>query len=212
MAGPHGVGGGSLMARQSERAAATREALLSAARDVFTTQGFSEASITEVVAVAKASVGSLYHHFGGKADLYLALFEDYQARQEARASAAVAAARAAGPATPVELFLAGSRAFLEGCWADRALARLFLSGGGPPGFELVSRRRYRDWMRLNELLLGNQEDPPGEPSTEVLVLVLTTVVSEAGAEVAVSDGPERARRVIDDVLTLIGRIAAPQGG
>ena len=32
-----------------------------------------------------ASVGSLYHHFGGKADLYLALFEDYAVRQEERA-------------------------------------------------------------------------------------------------------------------------------
>jgi AcrR family transcriptional regulator len=200
------------VARQSERAAATREALLSAAREVFTTAGFSEASVTEVVAVAGASVGSLYHHFGGKADLYLALVEDYQARQEGRASTAVAAARASGPVSPVGLFLAGSRAFLEGCWQDRALARLFLSGGGPAGFELVSRRRFRDWMRLNELLLGHQEDQPGEPSTEVLVMVLTTVVAEAGAEVAVSDGPERARQVIDDVLTLIGRIATPQRG
>jgi len=200
------------VARQSERAAATREALLSAAREVFTTAGFSEASVTEVVAVAGASVGSLYHHFGGKADLYLALFEDYQARQEERASTAVAAARASGSVSPVGLFLAGSRAFLDGCWQDRALARLFLSGGGPAGFELVSRRRYRDWMRLNELLLGHQEDQPGEPSTEVLVMVLTTVVAEAGAEVAVSDGPDRARQVIDDVLTLIGRIATPQRG
>ncbi len=200
------------MPRQSERAAATRGALLSAAHEVFTTQGFSEANITEVVTVAGASVGSLYHHFGGKADLYLALFEDYQARQEERASAAVAAARSVGRATPVELFLAGSRAFLEGCWADRALARLFLNGGGPAGFELVSRRRYRAWMRLNELLLGHPEDQPGEPSTEVLVMVLTTIVSEAGAEVAVSDGPERAHQVIDDVLTLIGRVAASPKG
>ena len=38
---------------------------------------------------AGASVGSLYHHFGGKADLYLALFEDYQSRQEDRAATAV---------------------------------------------------------------------------------------------------------------------------
>jgi len=198
------------MARQSERAAATREALLSAARDVFTTQGFNEASITEVVARAGASVGSLYHHFGGKADLYLALFEDYQSRQEARAAQAVVAARNAGGTSPSELFIAGARAYLEGCWDDRALARLFLTGGGPPGFELVARRRYRDWTRLNELLLARPDQAADEPSTEVVVMVLTSVVAEAGAEVAVSDGAERAAQVTDEVLTLVRRIAEPR--
>jgi AcrR family transcriptional regulator len=58
------------------RAAVTRAALLSAAREVFTASGFAEASIADVVARAGASVGSLYHHFGGKGELYLALFED----------------------------------------------------------------------------------------------------------------------------------------
>ena len=198
------------MARQSERAAATRESLIAAAHDVFTTQGFNEANITEVVALAGASVGSLYHHFGGKADLYLALFEDYQTRQETRAAQAVAAARAAGETSAAELFVAGARAFLLGCWEDRALARLFLTGGGPPGFELVARRRYRDWTRLNELLLSRPGAVDDEPSTEVLVMVLTAVVAEAGAEVAVSDGAGRAARVTDEVLTLVRRIAVPR--
>ncbi|HVF21135.1 MAG TPA: TetR/AcrR family transcriptional regulator [Mycobacteriales bacterium] len=199
-----------MTARQSDRAAATREALLSAAHQVFTTQGFSEASITDVVALAGASVGSLYHHFGGKADLYLALFEDYQTRQETRAAQAVVAARAAGGTSSAELFVAGARAYLQGCWEDRALARLFLTGGGPAGFELVARRRYRDWTRLNELLLLRPDAAADEPSTEVLVMVLTSVIAEAGAEVAVSESAERAAQVTDEVLTLVRRMAAPQ--
>ena len=71
------------------RAATTRGSLLDAAREVFCASGFAEASIADVVAGAGASVGSLYHHFGGKAELYLALFEDYQQRQEARAAASL---------------------------------------------------------------------------------------------------------------------------
>ncbi len=198
------------MARQSERAAATREALLAAAHQVFTTQGFNEANITEVVALAGASVGSLYHHFGGKADLYLALFEDYQSRQELRAAQAVAATRAAGESSAAELFVAGARAFLSGCWTDRELARLFLTGGGPAGFELVARRRYRDWIRLNELLLTRPGPVGEELSTEVLVMVLTAVVAEAGAEVAVAENEDRAVQVTEEVLTLVRRIAVPQ--
>ena len=192
--------------RLAGRAATTRTALLGSARTVFTSSGFAEASIADVVAGAGASVGSLYHHFGGKAELYLALFEDYQQRQEARAAAAVRDARTAGETDAVALFVAGSRAYLGGCWAERDLARLFLAGGGPPGFELVARRRYREWTARNATLLRHGPDDGGEPWGDALVLVLTTVVSEAGHEVAVCDDEAAARRLAADVLTLIGRI------
>ncbi len=189
------------------RAATTRAALLGSARAVFTASGFAEASIAEVVGGAGASVGSLYHHFGGKAELYLALFEDYQQRQEARAVAAVRQSRAEGESEPVALFVAGGRAYLDGCWVERDLARLFLAGGGPPGFELVARRRYREWTRRNATLLRHGPDDTGEPWGDALVLVLTTVISEAGHEVAVCESEPAATKLAGDVLSLIGRIA-----
>lgn len=195
--------------RLSGRAATTRTALLASAREVFVAAGFAEASIADVVAGAGASVGSLYHHFGGKADLYLALFEDYQQRQETRAVAAVRQARTAGESEPGALFVAGSRAYLDGCWAECDLARLFLAGGGPSGFELVARRRYREWTRRNAALLRHGPDDAGEPWGDALVLVLTTVVSEAGHEVAVCDTEAAARKLAGDVLGLIARIAGP---
>jgi len=191
------------------KAATTRGGLLSSAREVFTASGFAEASIAEVVAGAGASVGSLYHHFGGKAELYLALFEDYQQRQEARAAAAVRSARSDGGTDPVALFVAGSRAYLDGCWTERDLARLFLAGGGPPGFELVARRRYREWTARNATLLRQGPDDGVEPWGDALVLVLTTVVSEAGHEVAVCEDEAAATRLAGDVLALIARIGAP---
>lgn len=189
------------------RAAQTRTGLLSSAREVFTDAGFAEASVAEVVQRAGASVGSLYHHFGGKGELYLALFEDYQQRQEERAAAAVRAAVAGGEEDPVTLFVTGSRAYLGGCWAERDLARLFLAGGGPPGFELVARRRYREWTRRNAALLSSAD--AAEPWGDALVLVLTTVVSEAGHEVAVCEDERAADRLAGDVLELIGRIGRP---
>ena len=190
------------------RAATTREGLLSSARQVFCASGFAEASIAEVVAGAGASVGSLYHHFGGKADLYLALYEDYSVRQEERAVDAVHAARTAGETDPVRLFVAGSRAYLDGCWQERDLARLCLAGGGPPGFGLAARRRYREWTRRNATLLRAGPEDAGEPWGDALVLVLTTVVSEAGHEVAVCEDEESSTRLAADVLELIGRIGS----
>ena len=195
--------------RQSDRAAATRGAILGAAREVFAVAGFTEASIAEVVSRAGASVGSLYHHFGGKADLYLALFEDFQQRMEERAASAVTRARELGETSPSALFVEGSRSYLLGCWEERELARLFLAGGGPAGFELVARRRYREWARLNAALLSGFDDDAGT-SAEVLVLVLTAVVSEAGQQVAIRESEEDARRLAGEVLALIARVAEPR--
>jgi AcrR family transcriptional regulator len=189
--------------RTTGRAATTRGGLLDAARQVFSASGFAEASIADVVTRAGASVGSLYHHFGGKAELYLALFEEYQERQEARAATAVREARVEGESDPVCLFVAGSRAYLDGCWSERDLARLFLAGGGPPGFELVARRRYREWTARNAALLRVDS---AEPWGDALVLVLTTVISEAGHEVAVCEDGASAQRLATDVLALIARI------
>jgi len=194
-------------ARHSERAATTRRSLLAAARDVFAREGFAEASVAEVVAAAGASVGSLYHHFGGKADLYLALFEDYQQRQEERTAVAVSAARSSGEQDPVALFVVGAQAYLDGCWEDRDLARIFLDGGGPPGFELVARRRYRDWTRRNATLLRTDHEPFGD----ALVLVLTTVAAEAGREVAICEDEPAARRLGAEILALIAKIGTPAG-
>jgi AcrR family transcriptional regulator len=195
--------------RQAARAAATRTALLAGAREVFCSAGFSDANITDVVSHAGASVGSLYHHFGGKADLYIALWESFQQQMEQRAAMAVTAARTAGETDPIALFAAGTRAFLRGAWEERDLARLFLAGGGPPGFELVQRRRYREWTRLNAALLGSLDDGEPDLARDVLVMVLTAAVSEAGVEVAISDTEDQAEALVDEILALITRVAQP---
>jgi AcrR family transcriptional regulator len=196
-----------LAAAPSDRAQQTRASLLEAAREVFAVAGFADANVTDVVGRAGASVGSLYHHFGGKADLYLALFDDYQSRQEARASVALRAAQASGEQDELRLFIAGARGYLRGCWEDRDLARLFLPGGGPPGFELVARKRFREWVRRNGALLDRGRDR--FRLGEALTLVLTTVISEAGREVAVQSSERKATRLTADVLELIGRMASP---
>ena len=83
---------------QWSRSAETRRVLLAAAREVFAAHGYDGASIADVVERAGSSVGSLYHHFGGKAELFVALWQDHQDAQEQRVVSAVAKARARGEA------------------------------------------------------------------------------------------------------------------
>jgi AcrR family transcriptional regulator len=187
---------------QWSRTAETREVLLNAAREVFCERGFADASVAGVVERANSSVGSLYHHFGGKAELFLALWEQHQQAHEEAAGTAVAKARAAGQDDPLELFIVGTRAFLEGSWRRADLVRLFMDRSGPSGFEPIRRTRSRKWVRQNAQLLG----AGGAPVERLVVGVLTTIIGEAGREVATSANKREANKIIEATTVLIRRM------
>ncbi len=190
-------------AKLSDRGTATKNALLAAARDVFIQSGFAQANVTDVVARAGASVGSLYHHFNGKADLFTTLFDDFQLRQQERTSTAIRGTRDTGEGDPLELFVAGARAYLEGCFAERDLVRIFRNGDGPPGFDLVARRRLREWARRNAALLSARGEGPYD---DAIVLIVTSTMAGLVNEVALSDDEQRARDLSEEVLDLMGKL------
>lgn len=190
-----------------QRTAETRRGMLEAARQVFCERGFAEAGVADVVERAGCSVGSLYHHFGGKAELFLALWEEHQRASEEAAASGVAEARRDGVSDPVELFIAGARAYLREAWAQRDLTRLFMDGDAPPGFELVRRTRGREWVRQNSVLLGAGDSPVDRLTTAVL----TVAIAEAGREVAACATEAEAEAVIDAAIALIRRLTATAG-
>jgi AcrR family transcriptional regulator len=187
---------------QWARTAETQRALLDAARAVFAEQGFADASIAEVVKRAKSSVGSLYHHFGGKSELYIALWQEHQAAHDQAASGAVAQARRAGVTDPFELFSLGARAYLEGSWERRDLALLFLSGDSPPGFEVMARRRGHEWLVQNDTLLRLSETS----FDRLYVTSLTSIIGEGAREVASASNRRQASKIIDATIEYIRRL------
>ena len=187
---------------QWARTAGTQRALLDAARAVFVEQGFADASIAEVVRRAGSSVGSLYHHFGGKSELFVALWQEHQAAHDEAASGAVAAAKRAGVTDPFELFSVGARAYLEGSWQRRDLAMLFLSGDSPPGFEVMARRRGHEWLVQNDTLLRL-----GDTSFDRLyVTALTSLIGEGSREVAAAANRRQANKIIDATIEYVRRL------
>jgi AcrR family transcriptional regulator len=61
-------------ATRSTTSQARRRQILEAALDCFTTNGVEATTIGDIQARSGASVGSIYHHFGGKEELALALY------------------------------------------------------------------------------------------------------------------------------------------
>ncbi|WP_131740729.1 TetR/AcrR family transcriptional regulator [Actinomadura roseirufa] len=193
-------------ARTSDRGAATRTALLAAARDVFCESGFAQAAVTDIVAKAGASVGSLYHHFNGKADLYLTLFEEFQAGQQERTRTAINAVREAGESDPMRQFIAGAGAYLDGCLRERDVSRLFISGDGPPGFDRVMRRRLNKWARRNAALFHTDDGGVDE----ALVMVLTGAMAGAVSEISLMDDEKAARDLAGEIMAILGTIRNPR--
>ena len=128
--------------------------------------------------------------------------QEHQLAHEQAASAAVAEARKAGVTDPGELFVAGARAFLQGSWQRRDLALLFLSGDGPPGFEVMQRQRSHEWVGQNDALLHL----PDTALDRLYASVLTSLIGEGAREVATSASRRQADKIIDAVLEYTRRL------
>jgi AcrR family transcriptional regulator len=188
--------------RVSDRGAATRSSLLAAARAVFISEGYAQAGVTDIVARAGASVGSLYHHFPGKADLYRALFDELHNHHTEQTRSAVRRARDAGVSDPMQLFLIGARAYLDASIEQHELAGLFARGDGPPGFEMAWQQRLMDWVRKNTEFFARS----GEPLDEAIAIVMTGAMMLATAEVSRAEDSLQARRIADGVICVLSRL------
>ena len=127
-----------MTARRWAKTGATQQRILDAATEAFATRGFAATTMADVVAGSGASVGSIYHHFGGKSELFLAIFEQMADAVDRRIDAAMR--HAGGPEDGRRVFELHVRAYLEAMWENRRLAGVLTSGDTPPGFD--ASRRY----------------------------------------------------------------------
>lgn len=79
--------------RRDEHSDATRQALLKAARELFTVRGYQATSIDAVVQKARVTKGALYHHFDDKRALFDAVVVALQAEMTAAVDRDVAGER-----------------------------------------------------------------------------------------------------------------------
>ena len=109
-------------AEQSDR---TRTALLNAARRLFGEQGYVATSTQDIVESLGVTRGALYYHFGNKAGLFRAVFEELRA---SRLQMVLERTQMAEGDLWQRLVQAGSRAYLEGA-SDRETQRILYIDG-----------------------------------------------------------------------------------
>jgi AcrR family transcriptional regulator len=95
---------------RDRQAEATRQELITVARELFTERGYAGTSVEDIIERAGVARGALYHHFPGKEALFAAVYQVVQAEV---ATEVVATALAADD--PAQAVYAGLSAFLDFC-------------------------------------------------------------------------------------------------
>ncbi len=70
-----GINLGLIMATKAERSQQTQGIIIDEARKIFARDGFTKASLSEIVKNADVTTGAIYHHFGDKKGLFAAVAE-----------------------------------------------------------------------------------------------------------------------------------------
>src|ERR1044072_5433349 len=117
---------------QAERSESTRRALVEAARPLFAAGGYAGVGAEEIVRSAGVTRGALYHHFGGKRDLFEAVYERIAVELALRIADG---ALSAGATAPLEAMRAGAEMFLRAATEPEAQRIVLLDGPSVLGWD-----------------------------------------------------------------------------
>lgn len=174
----------------SNRGEATRQALVTAARELFVTQGYFATGTEEIVARAGVGTrGALYHHFADKQALFRAVFEAVEEDLLARA------APAAVPTDVWDALVAGLEGFLTAALEPEVQRIILVDGPAVLGWSEWRELEARYGIGVIEaaLVVAMDEGTIARQSPRELAHLILAVLDEAALLVAHSDDPVTVR-------------------
>ena len=186
------------MARlRDDHVEATRRALLAAARRRFGTLGFAGTSLDDVAAEAGVTKGALYHHFRGKEQLFLEVYDEVEAELSAHGLAA-----AAGGTDAVDALQRGFGAFLD-LALDPAVQRIALLDapsvlGTAAKLEVDARHSLAAVRTAVQVGVAEGLLAPVDPDT--IASLLIAACSQAALLIATAADPAAARPQVGAAL------------
>jgi AcrR family transcriptional regulator len=174
----------------AQRAEATRNALIDAARHLFVERGYHDTSTEEIVALAGVGTrGALYHHFADKRALFVAVFEAVEEDLVVAAGAQLVE----GP--PLDVLRNGLLGFLDASLTPEVQRILLLDGPAVLGWQewraIEARYGLGGIQAMLELAVADGSLP--EQPLEVLAHLLLATADEAALFIANAEDPPAAR-------------------
>lgn len=179
----------------------TQQRIIDAAIEVFGARGFSAATMADIVDHSGASIGSIYHHFAGKRELFLAIFERLSRDVERRIEEA---ARQAIALDDRQAFDVHAAAYLHAMWANRRAAMVLASGDVPAGFDQIRRTSMLTSIRSWLAVLDVDNSKRGQLMSRVLVAIMI----EASVMVTLCDDAADVERITDATIATIDRLTS----
>jgi len=183
--------------KKMQQGAATRYALLQAARTLFGERGYAATLLDDVVQAANVTKGALYHHFEGKQELFAAVYE--QVKREASERAATAFLEP----DPWEDLCAGCHAMLD-AHLDPPVRRILLQDAQAVLDADTIRRvetRYGAVVLRGALRRAIRAGVIQPLPLKTLALMLTGAILEGCMIIADAEDPTQAREDVGNVLT-----------
>jgi len=184
---------------QEERSAATRDALIAAARKLWGLRGYAEVGTPEIATAAGVTRGAMYHQFADKAALFREVVEAVEQDVMARMATMVAES---GATTPADAIRAAVDAWLEVAGDPEVRQLMLLDAPSVLGWADFRDVAQRYSLGMTEQLLteairaGQLARQPVRPLAHVLVGAL----DEAAMVIATAEDPKRTRRETRQVL------------
>jgi AcrR family transcriptional regulator len=185
---------------QSERSAATQQALLSAARGLWGERGYAEVGTPEIAEAAGVTRGAMYHQFADKTALFLAVLEALEEEVMQRLAQDVAAA---APKTPADAIYVAADAWLDIAREPEVRQLMLLDAPSVLGWEGFREISQRYALGMTEELLGaaieagQLKRQPVRP----LATVMLAALDEAAMSIASSEEDEAdVRTVIHNLI------------
>ena len=150
-----------------------RERLLAAAVSLFAAKGYAAASVRDILRAAGVTAPVLYHHFGSKEGLFLALARDGKEKVEAARAEALGAGGSAA-ARILRLCRAHSavrRQFVDLVWVIEQILTGPPEAAPPFDFRAVALETLRRFEGLVEEGIANGEFRPCSPRHAALALL-----------------------------------------
>jgi AcrR family transcriptional regulator len=176
---------------QAQRRAATRAAILTAARELFAEHGYHGCSIDTILIRAQSSKGAFYHHFSDKAEVLEALLTEFEEEGVRRAKE-----WSAGLTSPLEIIRVSARNLLAWC-TDPYIRQVVLTDAlavlGFARWHQIDDRYTLDVLdRLLQRGIEIGEVGP-MPSTRMTARLINAATNEAALFVANSRDVEASR-------------------
>jgi AcrR family transcriptional regulator len=193
---------------QAERSESTRDALIEAARTLFAERGYAAVGTEEIVRAAGVTRGALYHHFGGKRDLFEAVYERVESELAQRIATG---ALGTGAVAPLEAMRAGAEMFLQAATEPEPQQIVLLDGPSVLGWDRWREIASEHGLGLIEATLQVAVEAGAIPEQPVrpLAHVLMGALDEAAMLVARAEDPERMRAEVGRTLdALLGGLSA----